>query len=259
MTDYYKILGVDRSASADEIKQAYRRLAAQHHPDRGGDTAKFQTIQEAYDTLGDAARRSSYDRPQPQMHEFHFGDGHGHFNFDEIFNMFGARFNHGARRNQVRMNLWITLHDVATGGRRQVAVNTGQASSTIEIQIPPGIDDGDSVQYPNIAPGGGDLIITFRVQPDDNWQREGTTLLRDELISIWTLITGGEIEVTTITGDRLKVTIPANTQPNSMLRVRGRGLPARTGPMGDMIVRVQARIPREISPELLAAIHKEPR
>lgn len=258
MKDYYKILGVDRSASAEDIKQAYRRLAARHHPDRGGNTAEFQTIQEAYDTLGDDQRRQQYDRPQPQVHEFNFGPG-GHFNFDEIFTMFGARFNQGARRSQVRMNLWITLHDVATGGRRQVAVNTGQASSTIEIQIPPGIDDGDSVQYPNIAPGGGDLIITFRVQPDDNWQRQGTTLLRDELVSVWTLISGGEIDVPTITGERLRMTIPPMTQPNAMLRARGKGLPARTGPQGDMIVRVQARIPATISPELLAAIQQEPR
>jgi curved DNA-binding protein len=258
MKDYYKTLGVERTASADEIKQAYRKLAAQHHPDRGGNTAAFQTIQEAYDTLGDAARRRQYDQPQPQVHEFNFGPG-GHFNFDEIFTMFGARFNQGARRSQVRMNLWITLHDVATGGRRQVAVNTGSAASTIEIQIPPGIEDGDSVQYPNLAPGGGDLVITFRIQPDDNWQRQGTTLLRDELISIWTLIQGGSIEVTAITGERLQVTIPANTQPNAMLRVRGKGLPARTGPVGDMIVRVQARIPRDISPELLEMIAREPR
>lgn len=259
MTDYYKILGVDRTASADEIKQAYRKLAARHHPDRGGNTAEFQTIQEAYDTLGDANRRQMYDRPQANFHEFNFNTNNGSFNFDEIFNMFGTRFGHAQRRNQIRLNLWISLFDVATGGTRQVAINAGHAASTVEIQIPAGIDDGDTVQYPNLAPGGGDLIITFRIHPDDNWQRQGSTLMRDELISIWTLILGGDIEVTTITGEKLMVSVPPGAQPNSLLRVRGKGLPARTGPRGDMLVRVQARIPANISAELMAAIRNEPR
>jgi curved DNA-binding protein len=254
--DHYSTLGVQRTASQDEIKQAYRRLAAKHHPDRGGDTAQFQKIQQAYDTLGNEQQRAAYDQPQSPFQGF---QGGGHFNFDEIFNMFGARFHAGGGRqhSQVRMSLWITLRDVAVGGSRPVAVSTHQGSSTIEIQIPAGIEDGDSVQYPNLAPGGGDLIVTFRIQPDERWQRNGNTVLREEPISIWTLIQGGSVTITTLADERITVAIPNNTQPGTMLRVRGKGLPNRQGQPGDLIIKAQAQIPKTISPTLLAAIRQE--
>ena len=254
--DHYTTLGVQRTASQDEIKQAYRRLAAKHHPDRGGNTAAFQKIQQAYDTLGNEQQRAAYDQPQSAFQGF---QGGGHFNFDEIFNMFGARFHTGGTRHhtQVRMSLWITLRDVAVGGTRPVAVSTHQGSGTIEIQIPTGIEDGDSVQYPNLAPGGGDLIVTFRIHPDERWQRQGQVLLKEEPISIWTLILGGSVTITTLTDERIAVTIPANTQPGTMLRVRGKGLPNRQANAGDLIIKVQAQIPTNISPAVLAAIRQE--
>ena len=231
-------------------------MAAKHHPDRGGDTAQFQKIQQAYDTLGNEQQRAAYDQPQSPFQGF---QGGGHFNFDEIFNMFGARFHAGGGRShsQVRMSLWITLRDVAVGGSRPVAVSTHQGSSTIEIQIPAGIEDGDSVQYPNLAPGGGDLIVTFRIQPDERWQRNGSTVLREEPISIWTLIQGGSVTITTLADERITVAIPNNTQPGTMLRVRGKGLPNRQGQPGDLIIKAQAQIPKTISPTLLAAIRQE--
>lgn len=257
MTDYYQILGVDRSATAEEIKQAYRKLAMKHHPDRGGDATEFQRIQEAYAALGDPERRQQYHNPR--SHDFHFSAGGGQFNFDDIFSMFGARFHqqHQQRTSQIRLNLWISLYDVATGGTRQVAVNTGQGTATVEIQIPQGIDDGDTVQYPKLAPGGGDLIISFRIRPDDIWQRQHNNLLRDELVSVWTLILGGTITVQTITNERLEVTVPPTTQANSILRVRGRGLPNRSGVMGDLLIRVQAQIPHTVSQDLADMIRKE--
>jgi len=255
--DHYSTLGVQRTATQDEIKQAYRRLASKHHPDRGGDTAAFQKIQQAYDTLGNDQQRAAYDQPQSPFQGF---QGGGHFNFDEIFSMFGTRFHaggHHQQHRQVRMSLWITLRDVAVGGSRPVAVNTQQGASTIEIQIPTGIEDGDSVQYSNLAPGGGDLIVTFRIHPDDRWQRNGNTVLREEPISIWTLISGGSLTITTLADERITVSIPGNTQPGHMLRVRGKGLPNRQGQPGDLIIKVQAQIPPNISPELMAAIRQE--
>jgi curved DNA-binding protein len=254
--DHYTTLGVSRTASQDEIKQAYRRLAAKHHPDRGGNTAAFQKIQQAYDTLGNEQQRAAYDQPQSAFQGF---QGGGHFNFDEIFNMFGARFQTGGTRHhtQIRLSLWITLRDVAVGGSRPVAVNTHQGSGTIEIQIPSGIEDGDSVQYSNLAPGGGDLIVTFRIQPDDRWQRNGNTVLREEPISIWTLILGGAVTVTTLADERITVSIPPGTQPGHMLRVRGKGLPNRQGQPGDLIIKTQAQVPVNISPQLMAAIRQE--
>ena len=253
--DHYKTLGVDRQASADEIKRAFRKMAMQHHPDRGGDEARFKEIQAAYDILGDPARRAEYDNPRPQGFQFHAGP-HG-FDFDQIFSMFGADLGRRAQRNQVRLSLWITLRDVAQGGRRTLNVSTTQGNSMVEIEIPAAIDDGATVQYPGVAPQGADLLVQFRIKPDPVWQRQGTTLLLDHPISVWTLITGGEIEIVTLTDQKLTVRVPTHTRPGTMLRVRGHGLRDSSNRTGDLMVRVQAKLPDQISPELMAAIQRE--
>ena len=160
MSDHYATLGVAKTATPDEIKRAFRRLASQHHPDKGGNTQKFQEIQAAYDTLGDAAKRADYDNPRPQVSGM---PGGAHFNMNDIFSsMFGGQSPFGQQRrtqSHTRMTLWIRLTDVAQGGTRPVAVGTPQGQSTIEVEIPLGINDGDNVQYQGLAPGGGDLVI----------------------------------------------------------------------------------------------------
>lgn len=260
MTDYYSILGVDRSASADDIKLAYRRLASKHHPDRGGDKNKFQQIEEAYRTLGDAQNRAAYDQPQPQFGNFNGGFG---FNFQDIFGQmfsghpgFGAPFQGGSRTQLLRMSLWIHLLDVVTGGRRPVSVSTPQGNMVIEIDIPTGINDGDTVRYPNIAPGGGDLIVQFRVHPHTQWQRAGLDLMIEHTVSVWQLILGGEITISSITGESLVAMVPARTQPRSTLRLRQKGLRNQQGQVGDIMVKLLAHIPEHIDPELLAAIQR---
>jgi DnaJ-class molecular chaperone len=164
MTDHYAALGVPRTATAAEIKQAFRKLASQHHPDKGGDTAKFQAIQAAYAVLGDEQKRAEYDNPQPQFGGF----GAGHPQFNDIFaQMFGGQFGQQhPRRNHVRMTLYISLLDVAQGGKKAVAVGTSQGQSTVELDVPLGLNDGDNIQYGGLAPGGQDLVITFRIRPD---------------------------------------------------------------------------------------------
>lgn len=254
MTDHYATLGVPRTASADEIKRAFRKLASQHHPDKGGDTAKFQAIQSAYDTLGDAAKRAAYDNPAPQFSGF---PGGAQFNsMHDIFSMFGQGFPGQQRRNHVRMSLWITLRDVAQGGRRPVSLSTGQGQSTVEIEIPLGLNDGDSIQYSGLAPGGQDLVITFRIQPDATWQRSALNLATEQTVSIWDLILGGDLVVRSITGESLTVTIPVNTQPGTVLRLRAQGLRDQQGRRGDIHVKLAARIPQPVPPELIAAIQQ---
>ena len=254
MTDYYAALGVPRTATADEIKQAFRRLASQHHPDKGGDTQKFQAIQEAYATLGDEQKRAEYNNPRPQFSGF---QGHpGGVNINDIFGqMFGQQFAQQPRpRSHVRMTLTITLNDVATGGKRTVSLGTAQGISAVEIEIPQGINDGDNVHYEGIGPGGSDLVVQYRVQPDRTWQRQDLNLITETRVSIWDIILGTELHITTITGDILSANIPARSQPGVTLRLRGRGLTNRNGTTGDIMVRVQAFVPDSVSPELLAAI-----
>lgn len=256
MTDYYKTLGVARTASADEIKKAYRKLASQHHPDKGGDTGKFQEIQAAYETLGDEKKRAVYNNPQPQS-PFGPPGSHQGFDFAEIFNMFGAKFQQPQQRGHARMTLWITTQDVANPGPRVVAMGTNAGTHNIEITIPNGIQDGDNVQFSGLGPGGQDLVITFRIHPDRTWQRNGNNVTVEHTTSVWKLIAGGTVTMVDIRGNRIELSIPPKTQPGSLLRARGRGFPDRSGNLGDMLVRVQAEIPTQISPELLAAIQAE--
>jgi curved DNA-binding protein len=259
--NYYDVLGVAKTASADEIKKAYRKLASKFHPDKGGDTKKFQEIEAAYRTLGDPAKRTEYDNPNPFFGQNSNGGWQqtgAQFNFDDIFQMFGARFNQP--RGHARMSLWITLQDVANPGTRLVSVGTAAGTQAIEIEIPKGINDGDNVQYSGLAPGGQDLVVTFRIRPDPNWQRQDSNLnnlITTLSVTVWQLIVGGEVAIADIRGNKLMLTVPPMTQPGALLRVRGRGLPDRSGQIGDMLVRINTQIPNKISPELLAAIQKE--
>lgn len=261
MTDPYSTLGVPRNASADEIKQAYRKLAGKHHPDRGGDKARFQDIQSAYDTLSNPQKRAQVDNPN-QGFNFHFGGGGpgpGGFDFDSIFSMFGAQFGHQGpqRRQQARMSLWIQLRDVAQGGTRTVSVGTQQGVNAVDIEIPQGINDGDTVQYSGIAPGGMDLIITFRIHPDPQFQRQGLNLIKEHPITVWDCILGCETSVRDVLNNSLTVTVPARTQPNSMLRLKGRGLRDRAGNEGDLLIRITATIPDHIDPHLIEDIRSK--
>lgn len=252
MTNHYQTLGVDRNANPDEIKRAYRRLASQHHPDKGGDKHKFQEIEQAYRTLSDPEKKAMYDNPNP------FGGGFGAnnhgFNFESIFDIFGTRFQHPHQQRRAQhavMNLWITLRDVAQGGNRTISVGTHQGNMTVEITIPTGINDGDSVQYSGIGPGGIDLVITYRIHPDPKWERHGNTLQTEHTVSIWDLILGCEVPVKDILGTNLSLTVPPKTQPGTVLRLRGRGLTTRSGETGDLLVKMQAQIPTDIPQELL--------
>ena len=256
MKNYYQTLGIDRNASPDEIKRAYRRLASQHHPDKGGDKNQFQEIEEAYRTLSDDQKRANYDNPSPFGGGFGPGMGGQPFNFESIFDMFGTRFQHQHRpKPQARMTLWITLKDSAEGFSKTVSVGSQHGTTTLDIEIPLGIGDSDTVQYNGLAPGGMDLIVTFRLHPDPIWQRRNYDLLTEKDISIWDCILGTEITLYDVLGNQLLLTIPPRTQPGSMLRLRGRGMTQRqTLAKGDILVKINATIPDNIDQDLLDKI-----
>jgi curved DNA-binding protein len=257
MKNYYDTLGVKTSATADEIKRAYRKLASQHHPDKGGDVAKFQEIEQAYRTLSNPQARAQYDNPQPDFGNFGFHSQNTGFDFDTIFDIFGARFNpHAQRPRYAKMSLWITLKDVAQGGSRTISVGTHAGTQAVDIEIPLGINDGDTVQYPKLAPGGLDLVITFRVHPNPRWQRQGVNLITDCAVDIWTLILGGDQVIEDLLGNQFSLQVPPRTQPGTMMRMRERGLRQRQGPAGDLIVRIQAQIPDQIPDEIVQAIER---
>jgi DnaJ-class molecular chaperone len=155
------------------------------------------------------------------------------------------------------MSLWITLRDAVEGGRRTISVGTHSGTHAVEIEIPLGINDGDNVQYSNVGPGGMDLVVSYRIHPDPKWQRQHLSLITEHVVPIWSLIVGGETIVKDILGNSLALTITPNTQPGTMVRLRNRGIKDRNGSIGDLLIKLQAKIPDQINSELLNLIRKE--
>lgn len=249
MKDYYRILGVERTASAADIKQAYRKLAMQHHPDRGGDAAKFQEIQAAYESLTNPAR-------QPEFNTHTHSRAHA-FDFDSIFEMFGADLRAQQRPSVPRISIWISFEDAFAGANKNINLQLNSAFNNIEIEVPAGVNDGDNIRYRGLAPNGADLIVQFRVKPHPVWRRVDNDLSCTTMIDIWKLIIGTEILVADPAGNQYNVVVPPDTQPGSVMRLRGKGMPrpqsidprADSHP-GDLLIELQARIPTPVDPEL---------
>ncbi|MBP5785867.1 MAG: DnaJ domain-containing protein [Aeriscardovia sp.] len=271
--DFYKVLGVSQDASQDEIKKAYRKLARQYHPDLNHDPGaaeKFKDISEAYDVLSNADQKKKYDA----IRQFGsggarftagpggFGEGGGFSDifssmfgadqgassgFSDIFNQFGraGRSPYGYRgyRDPRELDLEsevdLSLRQVATGATVSLKVN----GNLIKTKIPAGVRDGQTIklagkgaQDPSTG-SRGDLYLEVHIAPDPVFSMEGRDLVRNLPLTFPQACRGDSVIVKDITGERLKVKVPAGTGSGALLRVRGRG--CATSPKGDLLLRVQ--------------------
>lgn len=248
--DPYKILGVGKNATPEEIKTAYRKLASKNHPDRGGNTAVFQEIQAAYDTLSDPQKRAAYDNPMPQFREYAGGQDNpfgGFSMFDDIVNQFMKQ----TRQKIYTLNVFVTLEQIANGTVENLQINTPQGHKVIRLTIPKNINDGDQVRYEGIIPDGA-LNVVFRVHKHPIFNRNGQDLYSNSKINIFELITGSTVIITDIYGKMVEVNIPPMTQPGTKFRLAGRGLEG-----GDHYVLIETAIPDKIQPETLNQIKLE--
>jgi curved DNA-binding protein len=257
--DYYNTLGVSRDASPDEIKQAYRKLASVHHPDKGGDTARFQEIQQAYETLSNPNKKQEYDMPQHNMGGFGFPGGgftfhQGGINIDEIFgHMFGAGF--GQRQPQhptYKTVIHITLEEVLNGGEKVMQFQTHTGNQVVKIDIPQGIDNGQQLRYDNLIKDTV-LIVEFRVHNHSVYERRGLDLYSTVHVSVLDLIVGSTLDFVTLSGKRFDVTVKPQTQPNATLRITGQGL-TKNYQTGDQYILLKPFIPDIIHSEISEAI-----
>jgi curved DNA-binding protein len=273
MTDYYQTLGVGENASPDEIKKAYRSLANKHHPDKGGDQARFKDISVAYDNLSDPQKKAEYDNQR--MHgggqQFHFHTGNpfgGGHPFGDIFgqgaNPFGDIFGH-MRGQQVRRNrdlniqCQVTLADSYVG--KQLEANYQLPSGrtqTVVINLPPGISHGETIRYGGLGddsvPGAqrGNLNVTVIVLPDINFRRAGDDLYTTVYISPIEAMIGCKKSVKTISGSTLELDIRAGIESGTEFASGGNGFPnVNTGHKGRFISVVNIRTPAVIDPAII--------
>jgi curved DNA-binding protein len=270
--DYYSILGVDRKASDQEIKQAYRKLAMKHHPDRGGDANKFQQIQEAYNVIGDAQKRQEYDNPQPQHQGFHFnfGGGNGH-PFDEIFASFGFGGGHDPfahmrqRKNKdLRIQLDVELVDTLQDTVKTVSVQTTTGErQTVQVNIPRGIRSGHQMRFPGLGDNmfntiaRGDLYVHFNVTRNPQFDVENDDLIYPVQLNVLDAITGTVIDVPTLESKVFRLTIPPGTTHGSRLRLPNQGLyTINTERRGNLLVAVNLVVPTKTSDEAKSLIQQ---
>lgn len=274
---YYNILGVPDKATNDEIKKAYRRLASQHHPDKGGDKARFQEIQQAYDTLSDNNRRQQYDM---QLNGFGGGDGvrfhwrssdMDHPDISEIFRNFGfgpgadpfGQFRQRERRNKdLRVEIPITLKETLSDQTKTISVQTTNGErSTVEVNIPRGVTSGTQIKYTgagdnlfNTIPRG-DLYVQFSVQNNPGFVANGLDLYVQTSVNCFEAIVGKDVEIVGLDDKVFSVSIPPGTQTGTRFRLAGQGLyQMNSSVRGNLYVELLITIPDNLSDSQLEIV-----
>jgi len=261
MNDYYSILGVPKGASADEIKKAYRKMASQHHPDKGGDTQTFQQIEEAYRTLSDDKKRSEYDNPQ-QPFQDPFGPFMHPSGFENIFRHFGGfgdifgRQNRPAQNRTVGIQTTISLEDAFQGKDliANITLPNGR-DQVLNVKIPPGIQNGTVLRLAGMgedtAPGipRGDIHLTINIAEHPLFHRQGDDLVQEMNMPVWSAILGEKVLIKTIDGKELELTVPPGTQFGQTLSVQGCGMPNMQDSRlrGRLLIKVKITIPTNLT------------
>lgn len=292
--DFYKTLGIEKNASQEDIKKAFRKLAHQYHPDKNnGDDAKFKEVNEAYQVLSDEKKRAQYDRFgeagvngmggggyggfqggfNPNDFGFDFSGfqngGNVEFEMNDLGDIFNTFFGGGMRQRTPRgrtitAGVELTFKESIFGTEKTISlksVGVKTKSDEVVVKIPAGIEHGETLRvrgYGEIVEGGttGDLHVQVTVRPDPIYRKVGSNLVRSLDVKLSDALLGGEYEIETLDG-KLTVKIPAGIQPNEILRVKEKGVPLSTGKKrGDLLLTITIKIPEKLSKEAKKTIEK---
>jgi len=285
MRDPYQVLGVPKTASASEIKSAFRKLAKKYHPDQSSDAKakeKFAEIGSAYEILGDEKKRGAFDRGEidaegkpraPQFEGFgagrrgagadarfdfgmhDFGARGAGFEQDIFAELFGGRpagrGRPASKGEDVAASVSIPLALAASGGSTRVTLPNGKS---LDVAIPPGVEDGKAIRLRGQGAAGGagagDAIVTVRYAPHPLFKVEGRDLRLELPVSLYEAVLGAKIRVPTLAG-AVEATIPAGTSSGRSLRLRGKGLPAAgDSAQGDLMATIRIVLPSSEDPAL---------
>jgi curved DNA-binding protein len=256
--DYYEVLGVARDADADEVKRAYRKLARKYHPDVSKEKNaenKFKEVQEAYEVLRDPEKRAAYDhlgrdyrtgqqfRPPPDWAQRFGHSGSQRFSdlngFSDFFSsLFGGM--PGAPPPEADAGqLEVTVEEAYTGTKRRVMLNEGGRSRSVDVLIPAGVGEGQSLRIPGAA-GSASLIFRIKLRAHALYSPSGKDVQIELPLAPWEAALGAKVAVPTL-GGTVELTIPAGAQSGQKLRLRGRGFPGT--PSGDQIVSIRLVTP----------------
>ncbi len=283
--DYYQTLGVNKHATADEIKKAYRKLARKYHPDVNPNDSeahkKFQQINEANEVLSDAEKRKKYDaygenwqhadayenarRQQSQgqsqnWQDYTYSGGQHEGDFSDFFeSLFGGSARRGGGRRDVKFRgqdynaeLHLSFREAYHTHKQTLTVN----GKNVRITIPAGVENGQVIKLKGYGGEGvnggpsGDLYITFVIADDSKFKRVGNDLYTTEEIDLYTAVLGGEITIETLSG-KVKLKINAGTQNGSKIRLKGKGFPVykKEGEFGDLYITYHVKLPTHLSEE----------
>jgi curved DNA-binding protein len=260
--DYYEILGLTRSADADEIKRAYRKLARKFHPDVSKEKnaeAKFKEVQEAYEVLRDSDKRAAYDhlgrdfrsgqqfRPPPDWSQRFGNSGGQRFSdlngfsdfFSSLFGSAGAGGGNAGQTDSEAGHLDVTVEEAFAGTKRRVMLNEHGRQRQVDVQIPPGVTEGQPLRIPGIG-GRASLIFRIRLTPHPLYEVAGKDVQIELPLAPWEAALGAKVAVPTL-GGTVELTVPAGTQSGQKLRLRARGLPG--SPAGDQMVTIKLVTP----------------